>query len=122
MNNFTTPYKMSGETRNELFVYYSQIPNTGFHLDYVTKRMGLMMIGLLEEEAEEMCKEKPIDREQVLKNVKREQEKELRRLAKWSREQRMAAKLIESDPIYKNVIEIEFIEQDIPFDLKTIDK
>ena len=113
---------MSEETRNELFVYYSQIPNTSFHLDYVTKRMGLMMIGLLEEEIEEMCKEKPIDREQVLKNVKREQEKELRRLAKWSREQRMAAKLIESNPIYKNVIEIEFIEQDIPFDFKTIDK
>ena|SRR5258706_9485665 len=86
--NATAPKNMSEECWISLFLYYSRIPNTGFHPDYVRKRTGLMMIGLPEMEVEELCRPKEADREQMMRNVMEEQERELRRLAKWSREQR----------------------------------
>jgi hypothetical protein len=122
MNNNTEHHEMSEETRSELFIYYSQMPNTGAHYDYVTKRMGLIWIGLSEEEADELCRPREIDTEAIMANVMEEQKRDLRNLAKLDKERNKAAKLIKSNPILKNEKWVGFIEPDQAPDLKVIDK
>lgn len=48
----------------------------------------LRIMGYSKKQIEEMCKQKEMDSEQMMRNVMVEQERELRRLAKWSRDER----------------------------------
>jgi hypothetical protein len=84
------PNDMSEETWLHLFLYYSSIPNTGFHPDQVKKRMGLAALGLSDTEIDGWCREKPIDREQMEAEMMREHEKALRKLAKLNKQNRPA--------------------------------
>ena len=112
---------MSDKTRTELYLYYSRIPNTGFHPDFVKKRFGLMMIGLSEEEAEKLCKPKPIDLDAVMEQMMKEQEKQLRWLAKLSPRRKKEPKPGKSDCATNDEIEIAWVDIKCPDQFKTKD-
>jgi len=78
MNNIAN--QISDQTRDELFLYYSRIPNTGFHPDYVRKRMGLLSLGMSVDEVERMCEPRKVDWEAEMRAVKAEQKLRLREL------------------------------------------
>jgi hypothetical protein len=90
MYNYPTP-EITAEDWE--FVHLMQIPNTGFHPDYTRKRMGLIGLGLSEEEAEELCRPKKVDMEAVMEQIKAFQEKELKRLAKLNPKPKKQGKL-----------------------------
>ena len=110
---------MSDKTRTELYLYYSRIPNTGFHPDFVKKRLGLMMIGFSEEQAERMCR--PIDREAMIEHVMKEQERQLRWLAKLSPRRKKAPKLNKAGRKDNDEIEIAWVDIKCPDQFKTKD-
>jgi hypothetical protein len=111
MNKIAQP-QLSDEAKISLYLHYTRIPNTGFHPDYVRKRIGLEMIGCTDEEIEDLCRPKEVDREQVMANVMAAQKQSLRELAKsWPKKRR--AKSEATRPILAEV-EIHVSGVDLP--------
>ena len=95
-NEFAKP--MSDRCREELMFKYSRMPVIN-HSDYVGKKIGLMMCGLSEKEAEKMCRpkkvSKKIQKQRFIEYCKQEQKEleKLNRLMKKELEAERLAKL-----------------------------
>jgi hypothetical protein len=77
---------MSQETRDELFIRYYQLSNNDINTRGL-KRIGLLSLGLPENEVDEMCEEKEIDKDAMLRAVSDQAVKERRKLRRQQRKE-----------------------------------
>jgi hypothetical protein len=81
------PGTMSEGTYNSLLGEYKQIPNIPSRL--LEKSIKLKLLGLEDEEIEELCKPKEYNEEEVNKRVAELAEKEQRELRKWNKQRKL---------------------------------
>jgi hypothetical protein len=124
MNSFPTT-QIINETSTEPFLLNpDQDRNPDFpgsFLRYQKKMMELIGQGYTREEAEKMCQPKPIDEEELMADLMREQEKELRWLAKLSPNKRKAPKPKKSKGKDDGETHIAWVDIKCPDQFKTKD-